>query len=43
MKQNPKQKKWMLIAGGAVICIVLAVAIGSRFRKQPGAEDVILP
>ena len=43
MKQNPKQKKWMLIAGGAVICIVLAVAIGSRFRKQPGAGDVILP
>ena len=43
MKPNPKQKKWMLIAGGAVICIVLAVAIGSRFRKQPGAEDVILP
>ena len=43
MKRNPKQKKWMLIAGGAVICIVLAVAIGSRFRKQPGAEDVILP
>ena len=43
MKRNPKQKKWMLIAGGAVICIVLAVAIGSRFRKQPGAGDVILP
>lgn len=43
MKWNPKQKKWMLIAGGAVICIVLAVAIGSQFRKQPGAGDVILP
>lgn len=43
MKVNRKQKKWMLIAGGAVICIVLAVAIGSQFRKQPGAGDVILP
>ena len=43
MKLNRKQKKWMLIAGGAVICIVLAVAIGSQFRKQPGAGDVILP
>lgn len=43
MKVDRKQKKWMLIAGGAVICIVLAVAIGSQFRKQPGAGDVILP
>ena len=43
MKRIQNKKKWMLIAGGAVICIVLAVAIGSQFRKQPGAEDVILP
>ncbi|CAK7017265.1 MAG: hypothetical protein ENTB_05018 [Enterocloster aldenensis] len=43
MKLRSKQKKWMMIAGGAVICIVLAAAIGSQFRKQPGAKDVILP
>lgn len=43
MRLRSKQKKWMMIAGGAVICIVLAAAIGSQFRKQPGAKDVILP
>lgn len=43
MKLRSKQKKWMMIAGGAVICIVLAAAIGSQFRKQPGVKDVILP
>lgn len=43
MRLKSKQKKWMMIAGGAVICIVLAAAIGSQFRKQPGAKDVILP
>lgn len=42
MRLKAKQKKWMMIAGGAVICIVLAVAIRSRFGAQPKAEDVIL-
>ena len=42
MRLKSKQKKWMMIAGGAVVCIVLAAAIGSQFRKQPGAKDVIL-
>lgn len=43
MKWNPKQKKWMLIAGGVVICIALAMAIGGQFKEQPKAGDVVLP
>lgn len=43
MKLKSRQKKWMMIAGGAVICIALAAAIGSQFKKQPRAGDVILP
>lgn len=43
MRLKSKQKKWMMIAGGAVVCIALAVAIGSRFREQPKAGEVILP
>lgn len=43
MRLKSKQKKWMMIAGGAVVCIALAVAVGSRFREQPKAGEVILP
>ncbi len=43
MKLNRKEKKWMMIVGGAVICIALAVAIGGQFKEQPKAGDVVLP
>lgn len=43
MRLKSKQKKWMMIAGGAVICIVLAAAIGSQFKEQPKVEEVVMP
>lgn len=43
MKLESKQKKWMMIAGGTVLGIALAAAIGSQFKRLPKEEDIVLP
>ncbi len=39
---NDKTKKWLVVAGGLVICAVLVVMISSQFEKE-SIEDVVLP
>lgn len=36
-----KTKKWLLVAGGLVICAILVVLIGSSFSTQPVQDDDI--
>lgn len=36
-----KTKKYLVIAGGTVLCIGLIVAIGTRFGKQAVSEEVL--
>ena len=43
MKLKPKQKKWMMIAGGSVLAIALTAAIGSQFKRLPKEGDIVLP
>lgn len=41
-KINDNIKKWLVVAGGLVICAVLVAMISSRFQKEP-LEDMVLP
>ena len=43
MKLKPKQKKWMMIAGGSVLAIALTAAIGSQFKRLPKEGEIVLP
>ncbi|MBZ2175611.1 hypothetical protein K8M07_10225 [Schnuerera sp. xch1] len=38
---SEKTKKWLVVAGGLVICVMLIVMISSQFKKEP--IDDILP
>lgn len=40
---NDKMKRRLAIAGASVICIVLVVAIGMQFAKEPVKPDASLP
>ncbi|MFT8887609.1 MAG: DUF6550 family protein [Ethanoligenens sp.] len=39
---NPKMKKWLAVAGGLALCVVLVVLIGQRFQT-PKPVDAPLP
>lgn len=41
-KINDNIKKWLVVAGGLVICAVLVAMISSQFQKEP-LEDMVLP
>ena len=39
---NPKMKKWLAVAGGLALCVILVVLIGQRFQT-PNPVDAPLP
>lgn len=39
-KLTEKTKRYLAIGGGILVCIGLIAAIGLRFGREPGAEDV---
>jgi cytoskeletal protein RodZ len=39
---NPKMKKWLAVAGGLALCVILVVLIGQRFQT-PDRVDAPLP
>lgn len=43
MKLKSKQKKWVMVAGGTLICMALAAAIAGQFKRLPKEGDTILP
>lgn len=43
MKLKSKQKKWMMVAGGTLICLALAAAIAGQFKRLSKEGDTILP
>ena len=38
---NPKMKKWLAVAGGLALCVVLVVLIGQRFQTPMPVDDPI--
>lgn len=40
---NNRTKKWAVVAGCLVVCVILAVLISSQFQKNPIIDEPILP
>ena len=36
---NPKMKKWLTVAGGLALCVILVVLIGQRFQTPKPVDD----
>ena len=41
MKLDDKQKKWMIIGGAVIVCMILTLLIAGRFKSEP-ASDCLL-
>lgn len=39
--RNDKTKKWLIVAGGVVICAALLVMIGTKLKKEPVTETEV--
>ena len=35
MKLDDKQKKWMIIGGAVIVCMILVILIAGQFKSEP--------